>query len=92
MSQQQISNPSSRWQRIKQSDLFYYFSRDNVAIVSSVVFLILATLAILSPFIAPFDPYDLRQLDLMDSELPPVWIEGSDPRFLFGTDDQGRDL
>jgi peptide/nickel transport system permease protein len=92
MSQQQISNASSRWQRIKQSDLFYYFSRDKVAIVSSVVFLILATLAILSPLIAPFDPYDLRQLDLMDSELPPVWIEDSDSRFLFGTDDQGRDL
>jgi peptide/nickel transport system permease protein len=28
----------------------------------------------------------------MNSEYPPVWINGSDPQFLFGTDDQGRDL
>jgi peptide/nickel transport system permease protein len=92
MSLERIGEPLSRWQRIKQSDLFYYYSRDKVAIVSSVVFLILAALALLSPLIAPFDPYDLRQLDLMDSELPPVWVEDSDPRFLLGTDDQGRDL
>jgi peptide/nickel transport system permease protein len=49
-------------------------------------------MALFSPLIAPFDPYDLTQLDLMNSEMPPVWIEGSDPRFLLGTDDQGRDL
>lgn len=92
MSQKQMNQPVSRWQRIKQSDLFYYFSRDKVAIISTVVFLILAILALLSPLIAPFDPYDLRQLDLMYSELPPIWIEDSDSRFLLGTDDQGRDL
>ena len=28
----------------------------------------------------------------MDANIPPVWIEGGDPRFVFGTDDQGRDL
>ena len=28
----------------------------------------------------------------MDSELPPVWVEDGDSRFLLGTDDQGRDL
>jgi len=28
----------------------------------------------------------------MDSLIPPVWSEGSDARFLIGTDDQGRDL
>ncbi len=83
---------NSRWQRLLQSDLVYHLKRDKVAIVSSTVFLILALMALFSPLIAPFDPYDLRQIDLMDSEMPPVWIEDADPRFLLGTDDQGRDL
>ena len=33
-----------------------------------------------------------RQLNLLDSHLPPVWRQGGDPRFLLGTDDQGRDV
>lgn len=82
----------SHWQRLLQSDLVYHFKRDKVAIVSSTVFLILALMALFSPLLAPFDPYDLQQIDLMDSEMPPVWIEDADPRFLLGTDDQGRDL
>ena len=80
------------WQRMLESDLTYYYRRDKIAIVSSLIFLIFALMALFSPLIAPFDPYDLTQLDLMNSEMPPVWIEGSDPRFLLGTDDQGRDL
>lgn len=82
----------TQWQGMLESDLFYYYRRDKVAIISSLVFLLIAIMALFSPLIAPFDPYDLQQLELLDSELPPVWIEGSDPRFLLGTDDQGRDL
>ena len=41
---------------------------------------------------APFDPYDPIQIDIMDSEIPPVWMEEGDQRFLLGTDVQGRDL
>ena len=80
------------WQQLLQSDLLHYYKRDKVAIVSSVVFLILALMALLSPIIAPFDPYDLTQIDLMDSEMPPAWMPNADERFLLGTDDQGRDL
>jgi peptide/nickel transport system permease protein len=82
----------TQWLEMLESDLFYYYRRDKVAIISSLVFLLIAIMALFSPLIAPFDPYDLQQLELLDSELPPVWIEGSDPRFLLGTDDQGRDL
>jgi peptide/nickel transport system permease protein len=87
-----MEQKDSHWQRLLQSDLVYHFKRDKVAIASSTVFLILALMAVFSPLIAPFDPYDLQQIDLMDSEMPPVWIENADPRFLLGTDDQGRDL
>ncbi|ASW07456.1 ABC transporter permease [Rhizobium sp. 11515TR] len=51
--------------------------------------LILLILAIFAPYIAPKNP--LEQ-DLMSGTLPPAWIEGSDPGFLFGTDDLGRDV
>ena len=81
-----------RWQELLKSDLYYYYRRDKVAIASSLAFLLFALMALFSPLIAPFDPYDLQQLDLMDSELPPIWVVDSDPRFLLGTDDQGRDL
>ena len=82
----------ARWQELLKSDLYYYYRRDKVAIASSLAFLLFALMALFSPLIAPFDPYDLQQLDLMDSELPPIWAVDSDPRFLLGTDDQGRDL
>ncbi|MEZ2220186.1 ABC transporter permease [Rhizobium sp. RCC_161_2] len=51
--------------------------------------LILIILAVFAPFIAPKDP--LEQ-DLMSGTLPPVWLNGADPGFLFGTDDLGRDV
>ncbi len=82
----------SHFKRFINSDFFYYFKRDKVAIVSFIVFSVLIILSVFSPLIAPFDPYDLRTLDIMDSELPPIWQDGSDQRFFLGTDDQGRDL
>ncbi|MGG6897363.1 ABC transporter permease [Rhizobium sp. BR 315] len=51
--------------------------------------LILIILAIFAPYIAPKDP--LEQ-DLMSGTLPPAWVDGSDPGFLLGTDDLGRDV
>ena len=39
-----------------------------------------------------FRSFDLAGIDLMDSEIPPVWTGGGDPRFLLGTDAQGRDM
>ncbi|MGY5808257.1 ABC transporter permease [Rhizobium sp. LEGMi198b] len=51
--------------------------------------LILIILAIFAPYIAPKDP--LEQ-DLMSGTLPPVWLNDSDPGFLLGTDDLGRDV
>jgi peptide/nickel transport system permease protein len=43
--------------------------------------------ALLAPWLAPQNPYDLAQIDLLDSRLPP----GSE-HYLLGTDEQGRDL
>ncbi len=82
----------SRWQRFTQSDFLYYFKRDKVAMFSFAVFLTFFLAALLSPLIAPTNPYDLTSIDIMNSELPPSWMEGGDAAFWLGTDDQGRDI
>lgn len=83
---------TSRWMRFKQSNLAYDFLHNPVAIVSFVIFAAIVLAAMFAPLIAPFDPYDPLQINIMNSEMPPVWQEGSAPEFLFGTDAQGRDL
>lgn len=82
----------NRWQRFRQSDFVYFFLRDKVAMFSFAVFLAFLLAAFLSPLIAPTDPYDLTTIDIMDSELPPAWLEEGDTRFVLGTDEQGRDI
>jgi peptide/nickel transport system permease protein len=89
---EQATQAPSRWQRIKQSDILYYFLRDKVAMVSAAIFLMFLVLAIAAPILAPTNPYDLTSIDIMDSELPPSWMDYGDERFLLGTDEQGRDI
>jgi len=48
--------------------------------------------AIFAPVISPQNPYDLAQLDVMDSRLPPGSPAPNGGRFWLGTDDQGRDM
>lgn len=66
------------------------FLSDPVAIGAGIVLLILVLMAVLAPLLAPQNPYDLMQIDIMDSEMPPSWKPGGDERFLLGTDTQGR--
>lgn len=83
---------TSRWAKIWNSNMAYSFRKNPVAVVSLAIFALITFMAIFAPLIAPFNPYDLAQIDIMNSEYPPIWIDGSDPQFMLGTDDQGRDL
>ena len=82
----------SRWSRLVNSPIGYSFLRNPVAVISMAVFLTIAILSLLAPVIAPYNPYDPAQIDIMNSEYPPFWISGALPEFALGTDDQGRDL
>ncbi len=62
------------------------------AALAALLFGLMAIAALVAPLIAPTNPFDLASLDVLDAELPPYWVQGSDPRFLLGTDAQGRDL
>ncbi|HBF94519.1 MAG TPA: ABC transporter permease, partial [Marinobacter adhaerens] len=82
----------SRWYRFRESFFWYSFKRDKVAIVSFAVLLLMVLAAVFAPLLAPADPYDLAQINIMNSELPPVGMSGADSAFPLGTDAQGRDL
>ena len=88
----QTATAPSHWERFKQSDFLYYFKRDKVAMASFTVFMLFLVMAIAAPILSPTDPYDLASIDIMDSELPPSWMEDGDERFVLGTDEQGRDI
>ncbi|MGH6735735.1 MAG: ABC transporter permease [Methyloceanibacter sp.] len=71
--------------------LGFAVERPGAALAALLLFIV-ALASLLAPFIAPQDPFDLASFDVLDAELPPIWQAGSDPRFLLGTDAQGRDL
>jgi len=48
--------------------------------------------ALFAPLVAPYDPTNLKSFNLIDAEIPPRFTADGDPRFLLGTDNQGRDL
>ena len=78
--------------RFFDSDLWHSFTRSPVAVVSAAVTVLFVACTLFAPLVAPHNPFDLASIDLLDSFIPPVWQDGGDPRFLLGTDDQGRDI
>ncbi len=84
--------PPSALARFLDSDLWWSFRRSPLVITAFLVTVLMIGAATFAPWVAPHDPFDLASLDLMDSLLPPAWLEGGDPRYLLGTDDQGRDI
>ncbi len=78
--------------RFFDSDLWYSFTRSRITMLAAIVAITIILGAVFAPWIAPYDPFDLSSIDLMDSQTPPAWLEDGDSRFLLGTDDQGRDM
>jgi peptide/nickel transport system permease protein len=65
---------------------------DKLALTGIVIVTVLVLAAILAPLIAPQNPYDLSQLDIMDNRLAPGSESMNGLVYMLGTDDQGRDL
>jgi peptide/nickel transport system permease protein len=74
------------------SDVLWSFRHSPVAVGAFIVFMVCAVGAVLAPWIAPHNPFDLKTLQLLDALSPPRWSEGGKAMFLLGTDDQGRDV
>lgn len=78
--------------KLMDSDIAYSFRTSRTAVVAAVVLVLLFAAALLAPVLATQNPFDMSQLDLMSSELPPVWVGGGVPQHLLGTDTQARDV
>jgi peptide/nickel transport system permease protein len=79
-------------QRFFDGDIWYSFRNSPVAMAAALVAAVCALSALLAPWVAPHNPFDLASLELSDARLPPAWQEGGKLTYLLGTDDQGRDI
>ncbi|MCX8004328.1 MAG: ABC transporter permease [Burkholderiaceae bacterium] len=83
---------NGRLARLWDSDVAYSFRTSPVAIGAAAVAALLIVSALFAEWVAPTNPFDLASINLLDASLPPAWQEGGNPKFLLGTDDQGRDV
>ena len=79
--------PQSPLRRIA-SDFF----ENPVAVFGLGLLLLVIAAAMFAPLISPQNPYDLAQLDVTESKLPPGSKAPTGGTFWLGTDDQGRDM
>lgn len=73
-------------------EVIYALLHDKLALFGLVLVTIFILAAVFAPMIAPQNPYDLAQLDILDGRLPPGSESMSGMNYLIGTDTQGRDL
>src|SRR5689334_19611957 len=78
--------------RALESDLFYSFRKSPVTVIAAIVTVICFGAALLAPWIAPHNPFDLASISLLDSDMPPAWMPEGSTNYLLGTDNQGRDV
>ena len=68
------------------------FLKSPGAVIGLMVLVAAVLLAVFAPVVAPQNPYDLSQLDIMDNMLPPGETLATGVTAWLGTDDQGRDM
>ncbi|MCZ6863854.1 MAG: ABC transporter permease [Alphaproteobacteria bacterium] len=68
------------------------YCESKPAMAAFMVFCVLVFIAVFAPLISPQNPYDLGEIDIMDSRLPPGAEGMTGMNHVLGTDDQGRDM
>ncbi len=68
------------------------FAASRLALFGLALLTLILLIALFAPLISPQNPYDLAQLDITDSRLPPGSAATNGKTYLLGTDDQGRDM
>ena len=82
------AQPESPWRRFAAE-----FAESRIALAGLALLLFIVFLALAAPLASPQNPYDLAQLDVLDSKLPPGEHASSTGKtYWLGTDDQGRDM
>jgi peptide/nickel transport system permease protein len=78
--------------RLRDSDIWWSFRSSPITVIAAIVTALYFAGAILAPWVAPYDPFDVKSLNLMDAFTPPAWAEAGSAKHLLGTDNQGRDV
>jgi peptide/nickel transport system permease protein len=81
------ARPESPWRRFAAE-----FAASRLALAGLAILAAIAVVAVAAPWIAPQNPYDLAQLDVLDSQLAPGSQSPAGHTYWLGTDDQGRDM
>ncbi len=82
-----------RLAQIWDTDFAWSFRRSKLAMVSTFVVVVLVFGAVFSPLLAPYDPYDLSTVNLMNGFTKPMEPNAfTGDVFWLGTDGQGRDI
>lgn len=69
------------------------FAESRLAMLGLALLAVIVVVAVAAPWISPQNPYDLAQLDVLDSKLAPGEPSSTTGKpYLLGTDDQGRDM
>lgn len=68
------------------------FAQSRLALSGLALLALILLAALFAPLISPQNPYDLAQLDVLDSRLPPGARSGAGLTFWLGSDGQGRDI
>ncbi|MDF2096887.1 ABC transporter permease [Aquibaculum arenosum] len=89
---ERAGRPPSALARLRDSDLWYSFTRSPITVISALIVLLFFLGALFAPWIAPYNPFDPASLNLMDGFTPPMGEAFSGNSYLLGTDDQGRDV
>ena len=80
------------FKRFFDSDIWWSFKRSPITVLAAILATICILGAVLSPVLAPHNPYDLAEISLLNSNLPPAWNANGNADFKLGTDQQGRDI
>ncbi|MDX5630614.1 MULTISPECIES: ABC transporter permease [unclassified Brenneria] len=84
--------PTAKSARRGWRQFWRLYSSSSLAMAGLALLLSLVLLALLAPWLAPQNPYDLMQLDIMNGQLPPGSVTSDGFSFWLGSDDQGRDM
>jgi len=68
------------------------YVESRLSVVAFMLLVLIIGAALAAPWIAPQNPYDLGQVSVLDSRLPPGTVSMDGYTFWLGTDGAGRDL
>ena len=82
-----LPSPDTTWGRAARGLL-----ASRKATIAAIVCLALLLIALIGPYVAPQDPYDLMEINIFDAQLPPGSTGFEGTTYWLGTDGQGRDM